>query len=187
MPQVRKLVTSGLYALLSSDDATGFNQQYRELLGTGEYPSAELVEINWKPGVQGQDLQDPKQFFIGEIDEAQLGASQLLKFPAVNLFTLEIDGGPSDQREKFRTFSGMVYAGLKWMIKHRDGAEVDNIEDTIAAIDDAVLEVINGDLTSWPPGVAYNGEYKSGPPRNELLGNGWLTIFPSTIGFFVSV
>jgi hypothetical protein len=186
MPEVRKLVTSSLYTLLSSS-STGFNQQYAAALATNVYPSAEPIEIDWTPGIKGANNVDPKQFFIGELDEIQIDSSQLLTYPACNLYTLEIDGGASNSREKHRKFSGIVTVGLKWFLKHRDGIEQDDVEDTVGAIDDAVLEILYLIGGGTFPGINYNGDYKSGPARHELIGNGWRTTFPSTILFEVNV
>ena len=185
MPQVRKLVRDGIYALVSNP-TSGFNERYAE--AKQFYPAAEDVVIDWSPGIPGQAVQTiAKNFFIGELDENELEQSGLQKFPAVCLFTEEADDTASDRRQKFMKFSGLVTAGLNWYVKHRDGIEQDNVEDTVSCIEDALLEVINGDSSIWPSGVVYNGDYKSGKPHVRLIGNGYVTVLPCQLTFEVHV
>jgi hypothetical protein len=181
--ETRKLIRDALFTLLSSSGSGGFNAQYAASLGS--FPSAEAVAIDWSPGITGNAAKDPKQFFWGQVDPAQLDADQILKYPGVAIYTSLADGTRTDKREKARRFSGLITAHIDFLTKHRDGIEKDDIESTYDAIEGATLQC----LYNFPSqsNIAWSNDFKCERPPAELLGNGWRQRIPMVLTFFVSV
>lgn len=146
-----------------ASSTTGFNPLY-----------AAQVTLNpsqLKPVVI--DFTSPSNnFLFGQIGDAdRLEQTGFLKYPFVNMYTLESGNG---NLEKFNSFAGQIRVGIEFWLSFPQQRQLFDFEAIPDAVEAVMYYIFNRqDDQDWTNNVVYNGQMSSRRSPLVFAGENW--------------